>query len=85
MIIEIESFNKNEDGVLLRGNRHTKYEIQQMIHAINQLTNDDFLTQFCNRFNFETIQNCKDLPDWVLDMETQFLYFPRIGEIYKAI
>lgn len=85
MILEIESYRKDEDGILLKGNNYTIRELQQMVKSIIELSDRNFILNFCSTFEFKVIDDYCGLPDSVLDMETGFIYRPVIGEIYEAI
>lgn len=85
MVLEIESYRKDEDGVLLKGKHSTLSEIQQMVKLIQEIAERDFINLFCNAFDFVRIDDYCGLPDLVLDMDTKFIYKPVIGEIYESI
>ena len=77
MIIEIESYKENEDGLFLTGKKYSLSELREMTKHIVTLSDNNFIPLFCSNYNFDIIENYDGNADVVIDLDINHVYQPR--------
>jgi hypothetical protein len=77
MIIEIESYKENEDGIFLTGKKHSLRELREMTIHIVAISDNNFIPLFCRNYNFDVIENYDGNVDVVIDLDINRVYQPR--------
>ena len=76
MIIEIESYKEHEDGVFLTGKQCSVKDLRKMVNVIFENSEQDFIPLFCRRYMYDITDNYKGYPDFVVDLDTHYVYCP---------
>lgn len=74
MIIEIESYKENEDGIFLTGKKHSLSELREMTKHIVALSDNNFIPLFCRNYSFDIIENYNGKVDVVIDLDINHVY-----------